>query len=406
MEVIKVRKFRMLRKITIAAITVALAVSAGCESHAQSKRDARQRWDKTSSRIKLTLAQQQYDAGNYDRAAKAVQECLNSDPNNAAAHLLYGKLLLENGRRDEAIGQLRLALQLDEKLHESWYWLGAAAEENRDYKRAYTHYAMALSLEPTNVDYIIAVAEVLAARNNLSDAEKLLTEKMMVLPRDVSLKVATAELMGRMGNNDRAVELYKQAMLMTTDNSDIAESLGYCYVFSGKWNEAAEIFDSLLEQCRQEQKKKLYLQVMALCTMNGGQYGRAVNCYSQLSVEERDNAEIWVKIGQAALGAGATNRALKCGQKALELQPGHTNAIALIGCAQYAGGDYTAALESFERIAGDKKNAGFSWLMRARCYAQLGQTNKAERAYKRALEINPSSELGDFLAKGKDIQDW
>jgi len=352
------------------------------------------------------LAQQQAEAGNYDRAVKAVQECLSTDPNNAAARGLYGKLLLENGRRDEAIGQLSFALELDEKLHESWYWLGVAAEENRDYEKAYTHYEKALSLEPTNVDYILAVADVQAARNNYSEAVKLLTRKMSALPRDVSLKVAAAELMGRMGENERAIELYKKAMLMTGDNGDIAESLGYCYVFSGKWDEAAEIFDSLFKQCRDEQKKKLYLQVTALCSMNGGQYGRAVSCYSQLSVEERDNAEIWVKMGQAALGAGAPNRAFTCGQKALALQPGYTDAIALVGCAQYAKGDYAAALRSFGRIATDRKNAGFSWLMRARCYEQLGQTNKAERAYKKALQINPSSELGDFLAKGKDIQDW
>jgi len=396
----------MLRKITITAITVVLAVCAGCESQAQSKRAARQRWDKTSARIKLMLAQQQAEAGNYDRAVKAVQECLNTDPNNAAARGLYGKLLLENGRRNEAIGQLSFALQLNEKLHESWYWLGVAAEENRDYEKAYTHYGKALSLEPTNVDYILAVADVQVARNNYSEAAKLLTRKMSALPRDVSLKVAAAELMGRTGKNERAIELYKQAMLMTGDNGGIAESLGYCYVFSGKWNEAAEIFDSLFKQCRDEQKKKLYLQVTALCSMNGGQYGRAVNCYSQLSVEERDNAEIWVKMGQAALGAGAANRAFMCGQKALALQPGYTDAIALVGCAQYAGGNYAAALKSFEKIAADRKNAGFSWLMRARCYEQLGQTYKAERAYKRAREINPSSELGDFLAKGKDIRDW
>ncbi len=399
-------EFKMLRKTTIAAITVVLAVCAGCESQAQSKRAARQRWDKTSARIKLMLAQQQAEAGNYDRAVKAVQECLNTDPNNAAARGLYGKLLLGKGRRDEAIGQLGLALELDKKLHESWYWLGVAVEESRKYKKAYTLYKMALLLEPTNVDYILAVADVQTALNNHSEAEKLLTRKMSALPRDVSLKVAAAELMGRTGKNERAIELYKQAMLMTGDNGDIAEALGYCYVFSGKWNEAAEIFDSLFKQCRDEQKKKLYLQVTALCSMNGGQYGRAVNCYSQLSVEERDNADIWVKMGQAALGAGAPKRAFTCGQKALALQPGYTDAIALIGCAQYAGGNYAAALKSFEKVAADRKNAGFSWLMRARCYEQLGQTYKAERAYKRAREINPTSELGDFLAKGKDIRDW
>ncbi len=396
----------MLRKIIIAAMTIVLAVCAGCESHAQSKKAARQRWDKTSAQIKLMLAQQQAEVGNYDQAVKAVQECLNADPENAAARGLYGKLLLGNGRRDEAIRQLSFALELDKKLHESWYWLGVAAQENRDYEKAYKHYGKALSLEPTNVDYILAVADVQASQNNYSGAAKLLTQKMAALPRSVSLKVAAADLMHRMGKNEQAVELYKQAMLLTSDNETIAEALGYCYIFSGKWDEAAGIFDRLFEQCEDEQKKKLYLQVTALCSMNSAQYGRAVKCYSQLSVEERDNAEIWVKMGQAALGAGAPNRAFIYAQKALALQPGYSDAIALIGCAQYASGNYVAALKSFEKIAADRKNAGFSWLMRARCYDQLSQTDKAERAYKRALEINPHSELGDFLAKGKDIRDW
>jgi tetratricopeptide (TPR) repeat protein len=405
MEIIKVRKFKMLRKTITAMTIVACAVCAGCESHAQSKRAARKRWDETSARIKLTLAQQQYDSGNYDRAAEAVQQCLSTDPNNAEGQLLYGKLLLGNGRRDEAIERLDRALELDEKLHESWYWLGVAVEENRDYKRAYTLYKMALLMEPTNVDYILAVTDVQVAQKNYSEAAKLLTQKMSALPQDVSLKVAAAELMGRTGKNEQAIELYKQAMLMTSDNGEIAEALGYCYVFSSKWDEAAEVFDSLLNQSQDEQKKKLYLQVMALCSMNGGQYGKAVNCYNQLSVEERDNAEIWLKMGQASLGAGAANRAIMCGQRALALQPGYTDAIALVGCAQYAGGDYTAALSSFGKIAADRKNAGFSWLMRARCYDQLGQRKKAERAYQRAMKINPRSELGDFLARGKGIRD-
>jgi Tfp pilus assembly protein PilF len=90
---------------------------------------------------------------------------------------------------------------------------------------------------------------------------------------------------------------------------------------------------------------------------------------------------------------------MRCARRALSLRPGCAQAIALIGCAQYAKGNYGAAAESFEKIVSDKKTAGFSWLMMARCYEQLGQTGKAERAYKRAMEICPDSQLGDFLTK-------
>jgi tetratricopeptide (TPR) repeat protein len=249
---------------------------------------------------------------------------------------------------------------------------------------------------------ILAVAEAYAEQEKPEEAIRLLEEKIAAMPRQVLLKTAAADLMWRLGKNERAIELYKQAVMLKSDDENIAESLGYCYVFSGRWNEGAEIFNKLVEQCKDEQKKKLYLQTAALCNINSSQYDRAVYCYNELSVEGRDNAEVWVRMGQAALGAGATERAFMCGERALAIQPGNADAIALTGCAQYSMGYYTAAIKSFEKIASDEKNSAISWLMRARCYERLGQNDKAGQAYKKALEIKPYSELGNFLAKGKD----
>jgi tetratricopeptide (TPR) repeat protein len=118
-----------------------------------------------------------------------------------------------------------------------------------------------------------------------------------------------------------------------------------------------------------------------------------------LTVTERDNPQIWLKLGQAALGVGAANRAFECGQKVLSLQPGSAEAIVLIGCAQYVNGNYTVAITEFEKIATDDKYGAFSWLMEARCYGRLGNMVKAKLAYKKALEMDPNSELGKFLAR-------
>ena len=253
------------------------------------------------------------------------------------------------------------------------------------------------------MDYILGAAEVQIARNNYAEAADLLSEKMAALPHSVSLKVATADVMLRLGKSEKAIELYEQALLLTDDNVDIAESLAYCYVFSGKWSEAAGIFNKLMEQCKDEQKRKAYLQVTALCSMNGGDYGRAAEYYSELNVKERNNIDIWVGMGRAALGAGIPRRALMCAERALNMRPGYPDAIVLLGCAQYADGDYDGAITSFERLTIDRKNAGFSWLMMARCYEQLGQMDRAEKAYNKALDASPDSELGKFLASRKDI---
>ncbi|MDD5064315.1 MAG: tetratricopeptide repeat protein [Phycisphaerae bacterium] len=395
----------MLRKaIIVTAIIVCLNI-IGCETHSQNKKLAAERWDKASSEIKLKLAQQKYENNDLDEAREAVSECITADPNNAQVHLLYGKLLLTEDKGTDAVKELQLAVELDEKLGEGWYWLGVAAERQEQSQQTLFYYNKALALNPANVDYILSVAETYAEQEKPGEAIKLLEEKIAAMPREVLLKVAAADLMWRAGGNERAIELYKEAMLMRGDDSSIAEALGYCYVFSGRWSEGAEIFNELAEQCEDEQQKKLYLQAEALCSVNCAQYDRAVNCYNELSVEGRDDAEIWLKMGQAALGAGAAERSLMCGERALVLQPGDADATTLVGCAQYSMGDYAAAIKNFEKTASDEKNGGISWLMRARCYEQLGLDNEAGQAYKKALEIEPHSKLGDLLAKGKNVDD-
>jgi len=404
-NLIKEGKIDMLHKAVTALAIIACAAGAGCESPQQHKQAAQQKWEQTTAGIKLILAQQQYDKGNYDQAAKTVQQCLSADPDNPEAQLLYGKLLLAEGKRSNAIRQFRRSLVLNEKMSESWYLLGVAAQENRNYWQAYEYYRSALSLEPMNVDYILAVADTQVALGNYSQAMDMLDDKMTAMPSNISLTVAAANLMSRMGKNAEAIDLYQQAMFMTSDNETIADALGYCYLFADRWDEAADVFNKLLKQCQDERQRELYLEVLGLCSMNATQYGKAVNCYSKLSVDKRNDVGVWLKMGQATLGAGATDRALKCSLKALSLEPGLPDAVALGGCARYVAGDYDAALKSFDRIAADKELAGFSWLMKARCYEQLSLPDKANQAYKKALEINPHSKLGDFLAKARDVED-
>jgi len=413
------RRFTMLRKTIVMVTMVVLGVCAGCESHATQKKAAADRWDKATSRMKLPLAERQYKSGSYQQATETVRQCLKADPDNPQVQLLYGKILLASGRRSKASEQFELALKSDKKLAEGWYWMGVVAEESRDYDRACEHYIEASLLEPSNVDYILAVVDVLVALNKSEQAVKLLNAKMKALPHNVSLKVAAADLVLREGDTKRAIRLYERVALLV-DDSGIVESLGYCYILDGQWDKAAEVFEKLLAEhkedrstqerrkptSQEEQRRKSLLRVLGICNMNAKQYGRAVSCYSKLAAEERENAQFWLQMGQAALGARAPSRAFMCAQRALTLRPGYSDAIALLGCAQYASGDYLGAVESFEKIAADGKNGGFSWLMRARCYEHLGMKSQADRAYEKAMEINPDSELGGFLAQGRGAENW
>jgi tetratricopeptide (TPR) repeat protein len=390
-------------KVAVAVFGFVLAAIAGCQTQAEYKKLAKQRWEKASAKIKLALAQQQYDGGQYEKANNTIQECLSSDADNPQIHLLYGKLLLARGHLHPAQKELTVAIEQNDQLHEGWYWLGVAAEQSTSLHEAYEHYSRAMSLQPTAVDYILAVADVLVTLDRTKQARELLTDKMTSMPGDVSLKVAAADLDLRNGETLEAARLYEQALLLRGSDDDIAESLGYCHILGRRWQQAAEIFEALSDRCQDEQKRQVYLELVGLCSMNAGRYGRAAGCLGKLSAVERDNAEFWLRMGQAALGAGSGKQAFVCSQRALALRPGWAEATALRGCAQYLCGDYNAAISSFEQVAGQEERYDqLAWVMTGRCYERLGEWKKADRAYTKALQIKPESELAQFLAKAMD----
>jgi len=411
---------RMLRKTTFAVAALILAFCAGCQSHAERKQAVKEQWQKSSSQIKLGLAKQQYENGKYADALKNIEECVSADADNAEAHLVYGKILMAQGNRSKAEQELHVAVELDDALDEGWYWLGVGAQEGRQIRQARGHYEKAMALSPGNVDYVLAVAECYGSEKRFEAGCRVLESSILSMPREISLKVAAADMHSRAGNNARAISLYEEAMLLASDDEGIAESLGYCYMFADKWAEGAAIFEQLAERleaslagekdpeksAENEQRRMLYFETAAVCNMRSGQYARAVECYNKLTVAKRYDAEVWVKMGQAALGAGMIGRARQCGERAYSLRPGYSDAMVLIGCAQYRGREYSAAEESFAKISSDKTAGGFAWLMRARCYEQLGQADRAKVAYKRALELDPESELGDYLAKGRGGRQW
>ena len=399
-----------------AIVLFGVLLFAGCGHHEKAKAAAKERWDKASAQIKLSLAQQQYDSGRYKQAAKLVNECLNADPEKAEAHLLLGKLFLAEGSVRQGSVELELTVQMDPNLAEGWYWYGVALQQSGRTDDALTSYTEALRFYPTNVEYILAVAETYTAADRSAEAIKLLEEKIAFMPRNVSLKVASADLLCRNQKTEQAIELYRQAMLMDISDESVAESLGYCYIFEGRWKEAADIFNELALKLDDEahvgddsvaavSRRKVYLETAAYCSMNAGEYDKAVASYGKLVVEQRDDAQMWLKMGQAALGAGMSNRALRCGRRALRIRSGLADAVALVGCAQYMSGDYTGSLESFEQIITDEANGSLAWLMMARCYERLNQPEKAAGAYSRALEINPDSQLGGYLGKNLKVAD-
>ena len=385
---------------TVVTLMVSLAFMSGCSSYAQKKRDAHMKWNKVSAKAKIDVAKDYLRNGRYEDAMATARQCVASDPELAEGYLVMGKIHCITGRFVQAQSALIQAVGYDENLDQAWYWLGEVAVHNKMPVQALEHYSRAMSLRPTTTDYIIAVVETYASQGRYEESLQLLERKIELMPGNAALKVADGDISQRLGRTAQAIRMYNQALLLEPDNVEIAESLGYCYIEQQNYNDAARMFDRVAQNATGENKTAA-LKLLAMCSMNSGQYGKAVGYYNTLSLDQRDDEQIWLQMGQAALGAGAPGRAAACASRALSLRPGWPDAIALEGCAQYLKNDYDAAIGTFSRLTTNDKMGGFAWLMSGRCYQQLGRQSLADKAYENASRLNPQSKLISLLSNNK-----
>ena len=271
----------MLRTKLITAVLLGsiLILSGGCETHAQKKEAAKLRWAKATATAKLPVARGQLENGKLDEAEKTLQECLEVNPALAEAHLLMGRIHLARANLTQASDSLNQAVELDSNLDPAWYLLAGIAQQNAQPQKAMEYYNRAMSLKPANTDYIIALAEAYASRGRYDDALNLLEYKTKLLPDRVQLKIASADVLSRLGKTEQAITLYNQALLLKSGDRDVTEALAYCYIMLKQWDRAAKMFEDLSDNAQDTQKND-YLQLLAMCCMNAGDYGKAITSVS------------------------------------------------------------------------------------------------------------------------------
>ncbi|MGA2915079.1 MAG: tetratricopeptide repeat protein [Sedimentisphaerales bacterium] len=390
---------------TIIIFAVSLIIAADCQGgHKQKKQEMETKWQRTSLEMKLSAAMSQFDSGQYDGAEAIAKECIASDYNLPDAYLLLGKLRLVQGNFSDAEINLEKYMNLKSNSDEGAFSLGLACEHLNDNASALRWYQKALELSPQNTDYIIALGRLLTAQGKFVEAENLYQQKMAVNSTDIDLKIAAGQMYLEWGQKDKAVAIYEQAQLARPDDVELLEAAGSCYILAEKWQKAHDTHKQLYKLCTDSNRKNGYLKIMAFAATQAGDYSSALKYYSHLTLFEKKNPQLWILMGQAALGADLPQQAISCSKKALAISPDLAGAYLLSGSANYVSGNYSKAIDDFHRAAIDPALTQFAWLMSARCYEKMGYVEQAKAAYEKASQFQSDSELQQLLVKSNAVR--
>ena len=390
------------KAVTVILFAGILMLVPGCgKSHAEKKQAMVQHWEKTTAEAQLPAIENLLKQGQVQKAKKELAKCIKGNPEMPEAYVLVGRIHFLEGRNELARQAFEQAIKLDQELDQAWHFLGSLAVLEKDYEGALENFQKAIKLMPSKTEHILSLCDVYLETDQLEKALTVVNQTLSDQPKNLELELLKAQIYQLLGQPDQAIRIYEQAQLMHGDLPQILESSGYAYIAQDQWPKAAEKFALLIQQYTEaDPRYNVTVRSLAQCLLNSKQYGQALFWYDKLSLIERDDAEIWLDMAQAALGLDDPKRASYCAVNALKSKPSWPKAYAVLGSARYMQGLYEQSLQAFYKITDDSELAAFAWFMSGRCYQRLGQNRQANAACEKAEQLDPSNELiASFMKK-------
>lgn len=199
----------------------------------------------------------------------------------------------------------------------------------------------------------------------------------------------------RLGRYGEAIEQYKHALAIDGTNAGVRFNLGVAYYKSAKITEAIAELSKAASSAPYRKNASILL---AQCHLQRGDTKRVIESLAPLQADHGDDPALVYLLGtalirddQIARGQQLVDRILRRGDSA--------EAYLILGTAQLAARDFTAALGHFKRAAELDPKLPSVHSLYGRALLATGNRDQAREAFQAELDINPHDfEAHLFLA--------
>jgi tetratricopeptide (TPR) repeat protein len=189
-----------------------------------------------------------------------------------------------------------------------------------------------------------------------------------------------------MGNNDKAIANYDQAVKLKPDYAEAYYNRGIAYGSKGEYDRAIADFDQALK-LRPDLAGAYCNRGIAYGTK--GEYDRAIADFDQAIKLKPDYAEAYYNRGTAYYSKGDTDRAIADYDQALKLKPDYAEAYYNRGTVYYSKGDTDRAIADYDQALKLKPDWAEAYNNRGIAYRDKGDTARAIADYEQALKLKP-----------------
>jgi tetratricopeptide (TPR) repeat protein len=268
---------------------------------------AKENWDLLRAEFSLRLADEQLKQGHILEAIETLKKAAAADSLNSIYHRMLARCHLEMTSLEAARDAIRRARDLGDRSAELAYLEGILAEGHLDHQEALQHYREAAELEPTNIDYSLAVAECLVNSGQIKKAKAFLDERLHDATDKEQLALLRAQVHVLLGEMELAVNDFKAAEGLLLDAPGLAEEYGLVLVGLGRYAEGVATLQPLVESARQMLGKESLppsaaaVRALATCHIQLGVPEKAVSLLKDHLRQSSDDGRAWWLLAQGEI---------------------------------------------------------------------------------------------------------
>lgn len=226
-------------------------------------------------------AQTLADAGRLDEAAALFEQVVEQDPNDAAARLGLGRVLVNLKQQERALEQFQEAARLDPENSEAHQLLGTMLAASALYDEATAELLQAVKLDAENWEAHYALGKAYERQRKFAEAALAYTEAVRIKPEMAQYRYDVGNALLMQGKYTEAVAALREALRLRPAWPDAANSLGWILATSEDQQlrdgaEAVELLEAARENAQPESAELVgLLDTMAAAYAEVGRFEEA-----------------------------------------------------------------------------------------------------------------------------------
>lgn len=183
----------------------------------------------------------------YDEIPSLVEKLLDIEPGDLESMMTAGRVLFENGKLVEAAKWFKRVQDKLSSYPKVQYYIARIKFLSRDFDGALAEVKKDIAANGENDGSLVLLAQIYVEKSDLVEAENQFKRAQKLNPNSYEALVGLAELSTKRNNYELALDLYKKAMRVKSDEPLIHKKIGDVYRLLGQGGLAIESYKLYLE---------------------------------------------------------------------------------------------------------------------------------------------------------------